>query len=273
MDCLWLCHPHAVARAEYKPLQLKALRKAGLAVPRTMITNNHEAAIAWAEEIGGPIVCKQLSPVVLEQDGQIRLTYTTPVTLADVDPVALAVTAHCLQEQITDKLFEARVTMVGHDAYGVAIHADSEAAALDWRRDYENLRYEPFNPPEPVAAAMRTYLDAMNLRYGCFDLVATSQGFPTSATPLASTCGSSTPPECPSAPASPRCWPQARHDRLAAASSCPRHAAGRPGRGGFSMVRSVRRCAPAHIRPPLLPRPQCARGCRWGGPGPAQLLA
>ncbi len=177
LDCLWLCHPHAVARAEYKPLQLKALRKAGLAVPRTMITNNHEAAIAWAEEIGGPIVCKQLSPVVLEQDGQIRITYTTPVTLADVDPVALAVTAHCLQEQITDKLFEARVTMVGHDAYGVAIHADSEAAALDWRRDYENLRYEPFNPPEPMAAAMRTYLDAMNLRYGCFDLVATSQGF------------------------------------------------------------------------------------------------
>jgi len=132
LDCLWLCHPHTVARVEYKPLQLKALREAGLAVPRTLITNDHAAAMDWARSIGGPIVCKQLSPVALETDGQIRITYTTPVDLTEVDPATLAATAHCLQEQITDKLFEARVTMVGQDAYGVAIHAESEAARLDW---------------------------------------------------------------------------------------------------------------------------------------------
>jgi hypothetical protein len=87
LECLWLCHPHAVARAEYKPLQLKALR-----------------------------------------------------------------------------------------AYGVAIHANSEAALLDWRRDYASIRYEPFDPPADVLAGMRTYLDAMDLCYGCFDLVATAAG-------------------------------------------------------------------------------------------------
>lgn len=176
LDCLWLCHPHAVARAEYKPLQLKALREAGLAVPRTLITNDHAAAVEWVRTIGGPIVCKQLSPIALEQDGQVRITYTTPVDLAEVDPAALAATAHCLQEQVTEKLFEARVTMVGHHAYGVAIHADSEAALLDWRQDYASIRYEPFHPPGDVLAGMRAYLDAMDLRYGCFDLVATPGG-------------------------------------------------------------------------------------------------
>lgn len=176
LDCLWLCHPHAVARAEYKPLQLRALRESGLAVPRTLITNDHAAAVDWARGIGGPIVCKQLSPVVLEQDGQVRITYTTPVDLAEVDPAALAATAHCLQEQVTSKLFEARVTMVGRNAYGVAIHAESEAALLDWRRDYARIRYEPFDPPAGVLAGMRAYLAAMDLCYGCFDLVATPQG-------------------------------------------------------------------------------------------------
>jgi len=177
LDCLWLCHPHAVARAEYKPLQLKALREAGLAVPRTLITNDHAAAVEWAATIDGPIVCKQMSPVALEQDGQLRITYTTPIDLGDVDPETLATTAHCLQEQITDKLFEVRVTMVGRTAYGVAIHAGSEAGRLDWRRDYASIHYEPFDPPPPVLAGMRAYLDAMDLNYGCFDLVATPRGF------------------------------------------------------------------------------------------------
>lgn len=147
------------------------------AVPRTLITNDHGAAVEWARRIGGPIVCKQLSPVALKQDGQVHITYTTPVDLAEVDPAALAATAHCLQEQVTGKLFEARVTMVGRDAYGVAIHADSEAARLDWRRDYASIRYEQFDPPAPVLTAMRNYLDAMHLHYGCFDLVSTPRGF------------------------------------------------------------------------------------------------
>ncbi|MDQ3576767.1 MAG: ATP-grasp ribosomal peptide maturase [Actinomycetota bacterium] len=176
MDCLWLCHPHAVARAEYKPLQLKELRRAGLAVPRTLITNDHAEAVAWAKTIGGPVVCKQMSPVALEEDGQVRIAYTTPVDVASLDPAVLACTAHCLQEQVTEKLFEARVTMVGSDAFGVAIHAGSEAASLDWRRDYASIRYERFDPPADVLAGMRSYLDTMGLNYGCFDLVATPDG-------------------------------------------------------------------------------------------------
>jgi hypothetical protein len=45
LDCLWLRHLHTVARAEYKPLPLKALRAAGLAVHRTLITNDHAAGL------------------------------------------------------------------------------------------------------------------------------------------------------------------------------------------------------------------------------------
>ena len=177
LDCWWLCHPHTVARAEYKPLQLRELRRAGLATPRTLITNSHAEALAWAATIEAAVVCKQLSPVALEEDGQVRIAYTTPVDVAALDPESVACTAHCLQEHVIGKLFEARVTMVGHTAYGVAIHAQSAAAVLDWRRDYSNVRYERFDPPAEVLAGMRAYLAAMGLRYGCFDLVATENGF------------------------------------------------------------------------------------------------
>lgn len=115
--------------------------------------------------------------VVLTENDEVRIPYTTPVDLAAVDPATLAVTAHCLQEQVTDKLYEVRVTMIGDVPFGVAIHADSDAARLDWRRDYAHLRYEPFTPPTELVDGMSRYLRAMNLSYGCFDLVATPRGF------------------------------------------------------------------------------------------------
>lgn len=177
LDCPWLCHPVDVARAEYKPLQLAELRRAGLRVPATLITNDHDAASAWARRLDGPVVCKQMSPVALTEDDEIRITYTTPIDLREVDPAVLESTAHCLQERVTGKLFDARITMIDDAAFGVAIHAGSEAAALDWRRDYANLRYERFEPPGDLVEAMCRYLRAMRLRFGCFDVVATPDGF------------------------------------------------------------------------------------------------
>lgn len=108
LDCPWVCDPVHVARAEYKPLQLVALRRAGLRVPATLITNDQEHAMRWAHQLGRPIVCKQLSPVAFEIDDEVRITYTTAIDLAAVDPAAVAATAHFLQERIVDKQFEAR---------------------------------------------------------------------------------------------------------------------------------------------------------------------
>ena len=117
----------------------------------------------------------------------------------------------CLFQEFIPKIHDARLKTRGRDAYGVAIWAESEATALDWRRDYASLRYEPFDPPAEVLAGMRAYLQAMELHYGCSDLVATrGASWPTSAIPLASTCGWSTLPGCPSAPGSPRSSPRER---------------------------------------------------------------
>ncbi|MGH3612388.1 MAG: hypothetical protein ACRDRK_07275 [Pseudonocardia sp.] len=176
LGCRWVCEPHAVARAEYKPLQLTMLTRAGLRVPRTLITNDHDAALQWAAALGRPVVCKQLSPVVLTDHGEVRITYTTPIDLQAVKPDMLAATAHCLQEQVTDKLFEARITMVGDAAFGVAIHTESDAAGVDWRSDYAALRYERYTPPADLVAGMRRYLHTAGLSYGCFDVVVTPDG-------------------------------------------------------------------------------------------------
>lgn len=47
---------------------------------------------------------------------------------------------------------------------------------MDWRRDYAHVRYEPFAVPEALRAGMARYLQAMDLSYGCFDVVVTHFG-------------------------------------------------------------------------------------------------
>lgn len=173
---MYVNHPHSAARAEYKPLQHTITAQAGLTIPATLISNDHSAAAEFAQTVASPLVCKTLSSLALgDPSGAPRITYTTPITVDGIDPGAFAASAHCLQAWV-DKAFDARVIMVGHRPYGVAIHAESPAARVDWRADYGALRYSPIQPPAEVTAAMSRYLDLFGLSFGAFDFGITHAG-------------------------------------------------------------------------------------------------
>lgn len=173
LDALWVNDPMKVAVAEYKPLQLRTAARAGLRTPRTLVTNDHAAVMDFAGQVGGELVCKQLSAVALHDDGELKLTYTTKVDVSEVDPAAVAVTATQFQELIWPKAYEARVTMVGRRPLGVGIFAGNEESGMDWRADYSALTYMPIEPPVEVTEAMCRYLDAFGLTYAAFDFVIT----------------------------------------------------------------------------------------------------
>lgn len=172
LDALWVNDPAKVAVAEYKPLQLRTAAGCGLTVPRTLVTNDHSAITAFAADIGGPVVCKTFSSVMLSDVDGLRMTFTTPVEPDAIDPAQVAVTAHLVQEQIT-KDFEVRVTMVGSQAFAIAIHADSDNGRVDWRSDYTALRYERVDVPAQVAEGMSEYLQTFGLVSGAFDFAVT----------------------------------------------------------------------------------------------------
>lgn len=172
LSCRWVNHPHNIARAEWKPLQLETARRCGLTTPRTIISNNLLEATAFAEYIDGPIVCKTLSSITLAERGRHKITYTTLVDPSNIDDASFSVTANLLQEWVL-KAREARVTMVGETALGVAIEADSRRAHIDWRSDYDSLRYLPVDVPAEVLIGMCAYLSDFGLSYGAFDFVIT----------------------------------------------------------------------------------------------------
>lgn len=166
----WINHPAAMADVDdYKPRQLAMAMDLGLAVPETLITNEHEAVRRFADEVG-PVVVKPLATPIVEEAGGSTVAWTRRVETAEmVELAGVEQTAHLFQREITPKAFEVRMTVVGPHRFVVAIHAGSPAARIDWRTDYDALRYEVIDCPPALAAATDAMLVRFGLTYGSFD--------------------------------------------------------------------------------------------------------
>lgn len=79
-------------------------------------------------------------------------------------------------ERQQKKAHDARVIVVGDRVFAAAIHAESEAAYIDWRNDYSALRYERLEPPRAALAGVLEYCIVFGLMYGAFDFVIRPDG-------------------------------------------------------------------------------------------------
>ncbi|GCE00725.1 ATP-grasp ribosomal peptide maturase [Embleya hyalina] len=175
LPCRWLPPPGRAADAEYKPLQMRVAAECGLTVPRTLITNDPAAARAFAGEVAGPVVYKPFGPVRGVVDGESMAVYANVVDPAALDDPAIATTAHLFQAAVV-KAYECRLTVVAGRVFAAEIHAGSDAARVDWRRDYDSLSYKICDPPPAVTRSVLAMLDALGLPYGAFDFVITPAG-------------------------------------------------------------------------------------------------
>ncbi|MFF5983595.1 ATP-grasp ribosomal peptide maturase [Streptomyces olindensis] len=169
---VYVNHPHAVARADFKPVQLQTFTELGLRVPPTMITNEAEAARKFAA-MHGHVVYKTFRGLPRNQDGHTGAIWTQRVEPDSFDE-ALAVTAHLFQAEIP-KTRDVRITVVGRQVFAQQISAPD--GALDWRRgDWDELSHTPIAVPASIEAALHRYLDSFGLVFGCFDFALTGDG-------------------------------------------------------------------------------------------------
>jgi hypothetical protein len=145
-----------------------------------LISSSPEQVREFVAALDAPVVYKPMSPGALGVPEQPRVVYATllnPATVDEwLDAEAVGVTANQFQRYIADKDADLRVAAVGERLFPVAIRARTQAARVDWRRDYASLDYEVVEVPDDVAAGLRAYLKAAELAFAAFDLVRTTDG-------------------------------------------------------------------------------------------------
>ncbi len=168
---LYVNHPWCNRDAESKPVQLAAAARCGFSVPPTLITNDPEAARAFATE-HTPVVYKPLwNSRYNAEDGTGRVIWVRPVRTEELDE-SVASAAHLFQAQI-DKVADIRLTAVGGHLFAVRIDG---AAGVDWRADYSVLTFTPVPVPDEIASAVRCYLTEFGLVFGAFDFALHANG-------------------------------------------------------------------------------------------------
>ncbi|MGH3826087.1 MAG: ATP-grasp ribosomal peptide maturase [Pseudonocardiaceae bacterium] len=171
----WVSHPSRVADAEFKPLQLQLATECGLRVPRTLITNDAAQVREFAEQLHGPMIYKPLSAPSVRADGELRLIYATQVDGSALNEDDIGLTANLFQEWVP-KEYDVRLTVVGDRFFAVAIHSSSDRAYVDWRSDYDALRYESIDTPDDVRYSVSALLGRLGLAFGAFDFTVTPDG-------------------------------------------------------------------------------------------------
>jgi hypothetical protein len=167
----WVNPWRADADAHRKPHQLATARALGLAVPRTLVTNDPAAARAFIEELGGPerVLYKPFtgSPALWREARILRPDELELLPALRYAPVIF-------QEHVPG--CDLRVTVVGERVFACRIDARDTAYPLDWRLDVEGSRFEQTHLSPAAEERLVALQRRLGLVYGACDLRETPDG-------------------------------------------------------------------------------------------------
>lgn len=176
-DAFWVNPLASHPRADFKPVQLEAAVRAGLAVPRTLISNDPPRIRRFLEELRGQAVFKPFQTSQWETEDLTAILLTSEVTAEDLPgDETLRLTPGIFQERV-DKAYELRVTVMGaHAVTARLLSQESAETRLDWRLPGAEVRIEPDHLSQDVEEACRRLMTNLGIVTGCFDFIVTPEG-------------------------------------------------------------------------------------------------
>lgn len=164
LDARWVNDPWRDSAASHKLHQLALARRVGLAVPRTLVTNDPEQARAFLAAAGPRRVVHKALHATPEDwrttrfVGRAERRRLSSIRLAPV----------ILQAYVPG--VDVRVTAVGGALFAVAIDARRTRSPEDFRPVFDDARVAPCRLPAPVAGRLLRLLRALGLSYAAIDL-------------------------------------------------------------------------------------------------------
>lgn len=174
----WVNNLERQRDAENKQRQLRLAARAGLRVPRTLVTNDPATARQFFAETNGQTVAKLLRPLAVSMDAAQPFVYTSRVREEDL--AGAEALRHCpmVFQELIPKTCELRVAYVAGETFAGAIDASGTSRGeTDWRRVApEECHWQKTELPDEVASALQTLMSDLGLVFGAVDLICTPSG-------------------------------------------------------------------------------------------------
>lgn len=167
----WVNPPTRDEAAHHKPFQLAVASRVGLAIPRTLITNDPHAARQFIDELG---TARTVYKTFLASEQCWRETrIVRPEELAILDSVRVA---PVIFQEYVPAVEDLRVTILGDQLFATAIRAAPGGYDVDYRLDIEGARFEPTELSAETERRLITLMRSLGLVYGAVDLRRTPDG-------------------------------------------------------------------------------------------------
>ena len=177
-DARWVNDLQRQRAAENKQRQLRLAARAGLRVPRTIVTNDPAAARQFFAETESQTVAKLLRPIAVSMNGDTPFVYTNRVREADLDHAEGLRHSPMVFQELIPKAFELRVAFVAGETFAGALDASGTSRGqTDWRRvASDECRWEKAQLPTEVASALQVMMSELGLVFGAVDFICTPSG-------------------------------------------------------------------------------------------------
>ncbi len=176
----WVNHPAANTLASHKMEQLTRARDQGLAVPRTLVTQDPAEFRAFWDACGGHVIVKPISHGYLsrpdpEGDSLIYTNVVGPEHAARGESVRACPT---LFQELVPRRTDVRITVVDSDIHAVGLRAkDGGEPRVDIRRrNMAGVEYKDIELPPPLATRLLRLVRSYDLRFAAIDMILRPDG-------------------------------------------------------------------------------------------------
>jgi glutathione synthase/RimK-type ligase-like ATP-grasp enzyme len=173
-DRKWLNDPLAMDLAENKIYQLYIARELGFSIPKTLISSNPKEIKAFHKGNKRTIL-KVLSATIIPD----HVVFTSELNDIHLKELDTAKYAPAIYQELIEKKYELRVTVVDGQIFAAKIHSQEDiATSLDWRVEPKlndfSVKMEPIDLPKKVSQMVLKYVERLGLSFGCIDMIVTN---------------------------------------------------------------------------------------------------
>ncbi len=174
----WVNDLECQRSAENKQRQLRLAARAGLRVPRTLVTNDPAAARQFFAETDGQTVAKLLRPLDVSMAAAKPFVYTNRVREEDLAGAEALRHSPMVFQELIPKAYELRVAWVAGEVFAGSLNASGTSRGhTDWRRVAPGeCCWQKVQLPTEVASGLQTLMSELGLVFGALDLICTPSG-------------------------------------------------------------------------------------------------